>query len=131
MRQTKVIDSAKGDTAGSADHPRIAREDKTIEAMIRMLCRDQHHASEELCPDCRELLAYARERLSRCPYQEGKTTCAKCPIHCYKPAMREKIREVMRYAGPKMIYHHPILALYHLVDGRRKEPITTLNNKEQ
>lgn len=123
MKQTERTDSAKGDTAVSPDHPRIAREDKTIAAMIRMCCRDQHHTPKELCPDCHELLAYARDRLDRCPYQEGKTACARCPIHCYKPTMREKIRAVMRYAGPRMMYRHPILALYHLIDGRRTEPI--------
>jgi hypothetical protein len=103
-------------------HPRLTREDKTIEAMIRMHCRSLRHAPDGLCPDCHELLAYARDRLSRCPYQEGKTTCAGCLIHCYKPAMRERIRAAMRYAGPRMMYCHPILGLYHLIDGIRKEP---------
>ena len=70
-----------------------------------------------------ELLAYARARLSRCPYQEGKTTCARCPVHCYRPAMRARIRRVMRYAGPRMLTRHPLLALRHLIDGLRKEPV--------
>jgi hypothetical protein len=100
----------------------MAREQKAIEAMIRMHCRSLHRTRENPCPDCRELLTYARKRLSRCPYQEGKTQCAKCPIHCYKPAMRERIRAVMQHAGPRMIYCHPLLAFYHLLDGRRKEP---------
>jgi hypothetical protein len=63
------------------------------------------------------------ERLDTCPFQAGKTTCAKCPIHCYKPDMREQVRTVMRYAGPRMLLRHPILALWHLVDGVRKEPV--------
>jgi hypothetical protein len=110
-------------------HPRLARENKTIEAMIRMHCGSLHRTREGLCPDCNELLSYARERLLQCPYHEGKTPCARCPIHCYKPAMRDKIRAVMRYAGPRMIYRHPLLAFYHLwpkghlrIDGMRKEP---------
>jgi hypothetical protein len=130
MRPSRETDSAKGDVAVYADHPRIAREGKTIAAMIRMYCRDQHHTLNDLCPDCQDLLAYARERLARCPYQEGKTTCARCPIHCYKPDMRERIRAVMRYAGPTMMYRHPILALYHLIDGRRKKPTTTLADEK-
>lgn len=103
-------------------HPRLVRENKTIEAMIRMQCRSRHHGPDDLCADCRELLTYARKRLSRCPYQQGKTQCARCPIHCYKPAMRERIRSVMKYAGPRMLYRHPLLAFYHLIDGLRKEP---------
>jgi hypothetical protein len=27
--------------------------------------------------------------------------------------MRERIREVMRYAGPRMLYRHPVLAGKH------------------
>jgi hypothetical protein len=101
----------------------MAREAKTVEAMIHLYCRAQHGSSGVLCSECRELWEYAQMRLDKCPYQEGKTTCAKCPAHCYKLAMREKVRAVMRYAGPRMLYRHPVMALLHLVDGLRKEPI--------
>ncbi len=104
-------------------HPRMQRERRTIEAMIRLYCRDHHGGGRSLCPGCAELLDYAFRRLDRCPFQEGKTTCAKCPVHCYKPSMREKVREVMRYSGPRMLWRHPVLALFHLLDGRRKEPV--------
>ena len=112
-------------------HPRIAREEKTVRAMLQMYCHDLHHASDGLCPACEELLDYAGKRLSQCPYQGGKTSCAMCPTHCYKPTMREQIRMVMRYAGPQMMYRHPILALYHLFDGRRKEPIKPVSSNEK
>ncbi len=104
-------------------HPRMRRERRTIEAMIRLYCRHHHGGGRNLCPACAELLDYAFQRLDRCPFQEGKTTCAKCPVHCYKPSMREKVREVMRYSGPRMLWRHPVLALFHLLDGRRKEPV--------
>jgi hypothetical protein len=29
------------------------------------------------------------------------------------------MREVMRYAGPRMLWRHPLLAVAHLIDGRR------------
>ncbi len=106
-----------------SDHPRMRRERRTIEAMIRLYCRDHHGRGRELCAGCAELLGYALERLDRCPFQEGKTTCAKCPVHCYKPSMREAVRAVMRYAGPRMVWRHPVLALFHLLDGRRTEPV--------
>jgi hypothetical protein len=98
----------------------MAREAKTIEAMIRLYCRGQHQSDAALCSECADLLSYAQARLDRCPYQERKPTCAKCPVHCYRPAMRERIRIVMRYAGPRMLLHHPGLALFHLLDGLRK-----------
>jgi hypothetical protein len=36
--------------------------------------------------------------------------------------MREQVRAVMRYAGPRMVKEHPLLAAAHLTDGRRKTP---------
>ncbi len=102
---------------------RLDRERRTIAVMIHMYCRDHHGATETLCLECRELLEYAEARLARCPFQEGKTTCAKCPVHCYKPARREQVRAVMRYAGPRMPRQHPVLALWHLADGLRRQPL--------
>jgi hypothetical protein len=98
-------------------HPRVEREARTVEAMIRLYCRQRHASSWALCADCAELLAYARARLNKCPFQGSKPTCARCPVHCYQPEMRERVRAVMRYAGPRMLVHHPLLALLHLIDG--------------
>jgi len=103
-------------------HPRMKREQKTVEYMIALYCKDHHHIKEKLCRECRQLLEYALFRLAKCPFQENKTTCSNCPIHCYKPKMRQKIREVMGYSGPRMIRHNPLLAIGHMLDGLRKEP---------
>ncbi|MDQ5986606.1 MAG: hypothetical protein CSYNP_02336 [Syntrophus sp. SKADARSKE-3] len=100
-----------------AEKGRLKREGKTIQAMIGMSCRKHHGMRKGLCPQCASLLAYAAGRLEKCPYGEAKPTCGRCPTHCYKPIMREQIREVMRYAGPRMVWCHPILALNHLFDG--------------
>ncbi len=116
----------------SLDHPRMARELKTIAAMIELYCRQQHgRQGQDLCNACQELLDYARARLARCPFQEDKTTCARCPVHCYKPAMRERVRVVMRYAGPRMLARHPVLAIRHLLDGRRAKPLRPLRKGSQ
>ena len=105
-----------------ASSGRMAREAKTLRAMIRLHCRREHGGGADLCRECQELCDYALKRLAACPFQEGKTTCGNCPVHCYKPGMRERIRKVMREVGPKMILHHPLMALRHLVDGLRKTP---------
>jgi len=73
-----------------------------------------------VCTDCADLREYAFARLENCRYQDDKPTCANCPVHCYKVDMREKVRVVMRYAGPRMIFRHPVLAIAHLRDGRKK-----------
>jgi hypothetical protein len=101
---------------------RNARERRTIEAMIRLFCRDRHGTKRGLCAQCAELKAYARQRLEQCPYGEDKPTCVNCPIHCYKPARRREVRTVMRYAGPRMLWHYPILAIRHKLAGQRAAP---------
>lgn len=106
----------------SLSHPRLASELKTIGAMITIYCRAHHSPGRELCGDCSQLLAYAGKRLDLCPFRETKPTCGKCTVHCYKPEMRETIRKVMRYAGPRMLFRHPLMALRHLLDGSRKAP---------
>ncbi len=110
-------------------HPRMRREFATIEIIIRRYCRENHTMTadpqngEQLCPDCRELLAYARRRLQKCPFQEGKTTCGKCAVHCYKPEMRQTIREIMRLIGPRMLLTNPLLGIRHVIDGLREKPV--------
>ena len=46
---------------------------------------------------------------------ETELTKEDVAIHCYKPDMKEKMREVMRYAGPRMMWYHPIAAIKHLI----------------
>ena len=88
---------------------RIEQEKQTVERMVRLYCRKKE-GNKQLCPRCEELLGYARIRLSRCPFGENKSTCRQCSIHCYKPEMKERMREVMRYAGPRMLLYHPVAA---------------------
>ncbi len=113
-------------------HPRLVREARTIEAMIHIYCAKKHDCTERLCPDCSELLEYAYARLDRCPFQENKSTCAICKVHCYKPDMRERIREVMIFSGPRMVLRHPYLAFMHLfVDGRHEAQELKKGTKEE
>jgi hypothetical protein len=97
----------------------LDKEKKTIAAMIRIFC-DAHHgaARKPLCPECSDLLEYARERLDKCPFGQNKGACSKCDIHCYKPVMREQVTQVMRYSGPRMLKKHPLLAIDHLLKTR-------------
>lgn len=115
--------SPAGDTVIAADFSRRAREFRTIAAMLHMYCRAHHRPRDAaLCQGCAELHAYARRRLERCAFGEAKPTCANCTVHCYKASMRERIRAVMRWAGPRMPWRHPVLAVRHVIDGRRPAP---------
>jgi len=92
----------------------IATEKQTVAAMVRIYCAGHHAGADPLCPTCASLERYAHARLDACPYGAGKPTCRECPIHCYKPAEREAMRQVMRSAGPRMAWRHPWLSVVHL-----------------
>lgn len=94
---------------------RVVHEKKVVELMIRIYCRKKEK-NASLCPDCEELLRYAHARLDRCPFGEKKSSCKKCTVHCYKPAMRERMRLVMRFSGPRMMLYAPWEALRHLLN---------------
>lgn len=117
-----------------ADTPELAerREEEAamVSEMIALWCQG-HHAKVPraadapvirvglrkvaLCPECAELLAYALGRIGRCPHMGTKTFCSVCPTHCYRPEMRARIREVMRWAGPRMLFVRPAPAIRHAV----------------
>jgi len=98
---------------------RLKREKSTLEKMIAIYCGDHHYPAWPECQACRDMLAYARERLTHCPYGEDKPACSKCPTHCYRPELREEVIAVMRYAGPRMLGKHPILTVRHLIDVKK------------
>ena len=103
-------------------HGRLGRERRTVAAMVALRCRDLHGTDGELCTECRTLGDYADYRLDRCPYGDEKPTCVNCPIHCYAKTERAQMKEVMRYSGPRMLLRHPILAIRHMLDGRKEAP---------
>lgn len=125
------------------------REQEIVSQMIALYCKGNHSAHRsvslrerggemrqmrkgaalrergsgerrDLCPECAELEAYAHARSERCPFMEEKAFCSNCTVHCYRPEMRERIRTVMRYAGPRMLLHHPVMAIRHMIESQRE-----------
>ena len=105
------------------------KEQRVVESMILLYCRKNHQYNSQnkdnhhqgMCDDCFQLLEYSQARSEHCPFMESKTFCANCRVHCYKPEMREKIRTVMRFSGPRMLFHHPGMAIWHLVCSKREK----------
>lgn len=98
---------------------RIEKEKKTINLMIGIYCKKKHkHEQKEdgLCEECRELLQYAHKRLDHCKFGNEKRFCSKCPIHCYKKDMKAKIKEVMKFSGPRLMIYSPIQFLKHIIE---------------
>ncbi len=101
----------------------IRRDAKTVAAMVRIYCAGKHGRGRgALCEPCAALLEYADDRLVKCPFGEEKTTCRDCRIHCYRPAERTAMKDVMRYSGPRMLWRHPLLAIRHLWIERQGAP---------
>lgn len=96
------------------------REKEMVAQMIALYCKKRHGRKNGLCPECQALLDYAQSRSDQCPFMETKTFCSNCRVHCYKPEMREKIREVMRFSGPRMLLVHPGAAIRHVIETKRE-----------
>lgn len=96
------------------------KEKQVVTLMIRLYCRKKHGMKAGLCPECKALAHYACTRSDRCPFMENKAFCSNCKVHCYKPEMREKIRQVMRFSGPRMVFYHPVMAMQHVISSRRE-----------
>lgn len=97
------------------------KEKELVSQMITLYCKKKHGSKHGFCTECAELDNYARLRSDKCPFMETKTFCSNCKVHCYKPAMREKIREVMRFSGPRMIFYHPLTAIRHVIETKKEK----------
>lgn len=72
-----------------------------------------------VCEECAKLLRYAERRRAFCP-KDPKPFCSHCDTHCYSGEMREFMRDVMRYSGPRSVTRgHAIDSVRHLIEGRR------------
>lgn len=90
--------------------------------MIGIYCADHHDTTQPPCESCHQLLSYAEKRLQNCPFQDAKPACNNCQVHCYSKAKQTEIKQVMRYAGPRMLWRYPLLSLWHLLDTLREVP---------
>ncbi len=93
---------------------KINREKRVIETMIKLYCQKKE-GNKHLCKECEEVINYALKRLDNCKFGEEKPTCRLCPIHCYNPQMKSKIKEIMRYSGPRLIIYNPLFAIEHSI----------------
>ncbi|MBI4397032.1 MAG: nitrous oxide-stimulated promoter family protein [Elusimicrobia bacterium] len=118
-----------GRSPRAAPPPNIVRDKRIVQTMVSIFCADHHRRKSGLCGECEDLLMYALLRLEKCPFQEKKTTCAKCPIHCYKPELRARMKTVMRESGPKMFWRHPLLTLSHFRQEWKGAPPWPLKEK--
>ena len=126
LQYRKRLRLNKNTQKGNKIQDKRKREKEMVSDMILLYCRTQHKSlrkttglgKTDLCPECADLEAYARMRSDKCPFMETKTFCSNCRVHCYKPDMRERIRVVMHFSGPRMLFVHPVAAIRHVIESR-------------
>ncbi len=99
---------------------KMENEKRILKLMIETYCKKQH-TEKKLCKECAELLEYANQKTENCPLKKYKTFCSNCSVHCYKEEMRDKIRKIMRFSGPRMIFYHPIIAVKHVILSKTRK----------
>lgn len=92
------------------------KEKGIVSLMVGIYCRSKHKTKEGLCDECKDLEKYSHKRLEHCSFKEEKPSCKKCPIHCYKAIYKTKIKAVMRFSGPRVIFYRPLEALKHFFE---------------
>lgn len=83
--------------------------------MITIYC-SKNHQKGRLCEDCTDLSTYTYSRIDRCPYIGEKTFCSSCPTPCYNGPYQDRIRDVMRFSAPRMLFYNPILLIKYIFD---------------
>ena len=99
-----------------------SRDLTVLKRFTEVYCKAHHGARRRaLCGECSELLEYARERLEKCPY-DPKPKCKDCETHCYRPDQRQRVREIMRYAGIHFVKRGRLdwMVRYFMMDRGRK-----------
>jgi len=92
----------------------LKSEENDLIFMIKYYCKG-NHASENPCEECTQLIEYAKMRLSLCRFKERKPVCSGCKIHCYSKEYKEKIKMIMHFSGPKMLFVNPLIVLRHII----------------
>lgn len=108
------------------------KELRVLRDFISIFCREQHSGRVKdsfpikderlhqalgdkalaLCHDCTRLFNHATAKLLLCPY-DPKPMCKKCETHCYAPAYRQQIREVMKFSGIYLVKHGRVDLVVH------------------
>ena len=97
---------------------KIENKKSTVSFMINLYCKNHHSSPNTPCKSCRELIAYSHNKIEKCPNLDSNTTCGNCEIHCYNQEMQNQIKKVMKYSGPRMIFHRPLTAIKHIIRSK-------------
>ena len=119
--------------SGAIEDKAVVRDVRTLVLFITLYCRHRHKgvikdavaapaidfeaicgSTPMLCPDCTKLLVHASVKRIHCPV-DPKPACKHCLQHCYHPRYRERIKEVMRFSGRRLVLSGRLDLLLHLL----------------
>jgi hypothetical protein len=99
---------------------------RLIGKFVEVYCAGKHGAVERdplalpddlgelrICRECAAFLEYAVTKRLNCPLEAEKPSCKHCRIHCYDRARREKMREIMSYAGRRLMLRGRLDYVWH------------------
>jgi len=99
---------------------------RLIGKFVEVYCAGKHGTAERsqvslpagleartLCRECAAFLEYAVLKRLKCPLEAEKPTCKHCRIHCYDRTRREKVREIMGYAGRRLMMRGRLDYIWH------------------
>lgn len=99
------------------------RDLKTLEAIGRIYCKAHHQGTEQdeagLCPSCREAVESTFARAANCPNHQTNN-CEDCEVKCQRGDAQKRIKQIMRYSAPRMIFCHPLMTLEYLRKKRAR-----------
>ncbi|MFQ5430185.1 MAG: nitrous oxide-stimulated promoter family protein [Phycisphaerae bacterium] len=123
----------KKQTTTCEPDPTLKRDLRTLAWFIQIYCENRHPEVEKslprlrgydlddlgvrakpLCAACTKLLLHAFVKRAHCPFSD-KPPCKHCQSHCYQPAYRRQIREVMRYSGKRLVLSGRLDMLFRLL----------------
>ena len=103
---------------------RTERDRKTLEAIGRIYCSAHHDTSPKdetgLCTSCRQVIDQTLQRATACPF-DHEGNCQDCSIHCQRGEAQQRIKEIMRYAAPRMTFLHPLMTAEYLLKKRHRQ----------
>lgn len=110
----------------NACNPYQKKDIRLLGKFVEVYCSGKHPGDEkgamilpedlgerQLCAECSAFLEYAIAKRLKCPLEDEKPSCKKCRIHCYDKVRREKVREIMAYAGRRLIVGGRLDYLWH------------------
>lgn len=99
---------------------RREKERRLLSCMVAYYCRKNHGNRVRLCPECADVDRFIRQRC-HCPRQEATRLCRSCPAQCGRPELKEKLRRMVRYACPRMLFRHPVTVSRYVAAARREK----------